>query len=309
MRCDDTESACRGWFTRRVDQVSSVSDLRMGYVYLLRNLVNGKGYVGIALNYETRWQEHISAAINNRSQYPLHRAIRKYGVKNFSAEVVYRCTEALLPAVERCFIGKLNTYIRGGAGYNQTLGGDGAFGLKFSVASKRQLSTSLKRYFAAPDSRAQVSARAKAMWRNPVIREKLVAMLRGDKSDWNIKPLTDAQHKARSKAARARWRRPEYRAHQKAATAALWGGISGVEQRRKVSLGAKKRYARPEERQRTAEIAKRHWCKPGVKKRMGRLISLGMQDIVKTPEYRAKMSEIARNRVAAHHTRRFANAS
>lgn len=54
----------------------------MGYVYLIRNLVNGKCYVGkTELSVEHRWKEHQCYARNNYGNALVHKAIRKYGSK------------------------------------------------------------------------------------------------------------------------------------------------------------------------------------------------------------------------------------
>ena len=125
-----------GWDTRRLNQsgyghswrVSSVQDAlrtaRLGCaIYLLRNLKNGKGYVGKAVDEQKRWKQHIKAA-EGISPLPIHRAIRKYGLKNFSAEVIHRCAEYKLDAAEKQFIKNLHTHVSE-HGYNLGWGGEG----------------------------------------------------------------------------------------------------------------------------------------------------------------------------------------
>lgn len=228
--------------------------MRVGCIYLLRNLKNGKGYVGMALDAEQRWVGHVRDAFVRRLDYPLYRAIRKYGPENFTAEVVHRCTEALLPMAERCFILKFGTHIRGGSGYNQTLGGDGVLGLKFSVESRKQLSTSLKKYFQNhPEARETMRSVHLGRKLSSEHRMKVVAVLNRIRTV----PLTKEQHSHRSAMARERWARPEYRLRQAV-------GQKQAQQdpatKRARSQGAKNRYSRPEERQRTAARTRAQWA-------------------------------------------------
>ena len=96
----------------------------MGYIYLITNKINTKKYVGkTAQSIEKRWREHISDSKKERCEIrPLYRAIRKYGVENFSIELIEECNPKALPEREQYWIEYYNTYKDG---YNATLGGDG----------------------------------------------------------------------------------------------------------------------------------------------------------------------------------------
>ena len=56
------------------------------------------------------------------SDYPLYRAMRKYGVEHFKHEVVEECDDTLLDEREKYWISYFDSYNNG---YNQTLGGQG----------------------------------------------------------------------------------------------------------------------------------------------------------------------------------------
>ena len=63
----------------------------MKTVYKITNKINNKIYIGSSTRVNKRWRDHINAAFNeNDSQYdyPLYRAFRKYGVENFSFEIL-----------------------------------------------------------------------------------------------------------------------------------------------------------------------------------------------------------------------------
>jgi group I intron endonuclease len=97
-------------------------------VYLARNRLNGKGYVGkTKRTLEQRTQEHLRFASKGSPQ-PLHRAIRKYGVEAFEWRILVEgdCTEEQLGLLEQDFIERLGTF--GTGGYNATKGGDGVRG-------------------------------------------------------------------------------------------------------------------------------------------------------------------------------------
>ena len=63
----------------------------MKTVYKITNKINNKIYIGSSTRVNKRWRDHINAAFNeNDSQYdyPLYRAFRKYGIENFSFEIL-----------------------------------------------------------------------------------------------------------------------------------------------------------------------------------------------------------------------------
>lgn len=122
--------------------------MKIGYIYLVRNLVNGKGYIGqTSLTVEVRFQQHLKSS-RAGSRCPLHAAIRKYGKENFSVVQVASCDVYLLSHLETHFIVAFDTYAPDGKGYNQTLGGEGQNGLKHSEATKAKLSANTKSWIA-----------------------------------------------------------------------------------------------------------------------------------------------------------------
>ena len=60
-------------------------------VYKITNLTNDKCYIGSSMGVEKRWKEHINTAFNKNSKcygYPLYCAFRKYGIDNFSFDIL-----------------------------------------------------------------------------------------------------------------------------------------------------------------------------------------------------------------------------
>ena len=105
----------------------------IGYIYKITNLINNKCYIGQTIkSIEERWRDHKCKAFNSSSKcynYPLYRAFRKYGINNFSFEIIEKCKISELNKKEIYWIQYYNSYKKG---YNQTLGGDGTKSLELN---------------------------------------------------------------------------------------------------------------------------------------------------------------------------------
>ena len=92
-------------------------------VYKITNQINGKCYIGSSVRVEARWQEHKNCAFNpnnKKYQYPLYQAFRKYGLENFTFEIIRNDFSNLeeMQEYEYDMIIFYNSYNNG---YNQTL--------------------------------------------------------------------------------------------------------------------------------------------------------------------------------------------
>lgn len=95
-------------------------------IYKIENLKNNLVYIGQSVNIKKRWAKHLSTSQNsNDKSYnnPLYRAIRKYGLENFSFEIIEECSINELNEKEKYWIAYYNSFFKG---YNLTLGGDGS---------------------------------------------------------------------------------------------------------------------------------------------------------------------------------------
>lgn len=102
-------------------------------IYKIENLINHKCYIGQAVDINKRWRRHRETYTDITSreyEYPVYRAMRKYGIENFSFEIVEECLREELNEKERFYIEKYNAFF---GGYNQTLGGDGAVNTDFAT--------------------------------------------------------------------------------------------------------------------------------------------------------------------------------
>lgn len=94
----------------------------MAFIYKITNNINGKAYIGkTESTVEKRFKQHCQDYKKDRcSNRPLYRAMNKYGVENFTVEVI---EETFEPNTREIYwIEYFNTYK---FGYNATKGGDG----------------------------------------------------------------------------------------------------------------------------------------------------------------------------------------
>ena len=99
-------------------------------IYKITNNINGKIYIGQAVNIAARWKEHLYRPFKDTyDEYNSHlyNSIRLYGIENFSFSVVEICAEEELNEKEIFWIDFYNSY-NPSVGYNSTLGGGGTCG-------------------------------------------------------------------------------------------------------------------------------------------------------------------------------------
>ena len=95
-------------------------------IYKIENLINHKVYIGQSVQLSTRWRNHKNSVYNSSLttyEYPLYRAMRKYGLDNFAFSIIEECSEDELDERECYWIKKYGSF--GAKGYNQTAGGSG----------------------------------------------------------------------------------------------------------------------------------------------------------------------------------------
>ena len=95
-------------------------------IYLARNNLTGKCYVGKTICSLQRRRTHHECLAKNGSKFYFHSALRKYGTENFEwLEIAHATDNATLYELEQEYIALLGTKAPGG--YNMTDGGDGAW--------------------------------------------------------------------------------------------------------------------------------------------------------------------------------------
>lgn len=122
-------------------------------IYCFTNKVNGKCYVGQAVNLKKRLRSHYSTfRKQNVSNMILYTAVEKYGLENFELDILEYCDpnlsleelKSLLDEKEKFYIKEKNSYVPNG--YNQTLGEDaGVLGYKMTEEQKEKISSGIKK--------------------------------------------------------------------------------------------------------------------------------------------------------------------
>lgn len=92
-------------------------------IYLIQNEINGKMYIGQAIDIGLRWSTHLSLLQSGKhpSRY-LQEAVNKYGIENFTFTVLCECEENKLNELEQYYIFCLET-TDPRVGYNRQFGG------------------------------------------------------------------------------------------------------------------------------------------------------------------------------------------
>lgn len=60
-------------------------------IYLITNNVNGKKYIGQSRNLIKRWNQHKTESRKDNPKMIVDKAIKKYGIDNFSFEILFEC--------------------------------------------------------------------------------------------------------------------------------------------------------------------------------------------------------------------------
>lgn len=120
-------------------------------IYIFKNNINGKCYIGQGVSLRKRIKHHFSNIRTQRYDLPLYRAINKYGLHNFTIDILESfipdniSNEELIKKLDKLeieYIKKYNSYHNG---YNCTIGGDyGVLGLKMTDAQKKNVSKAIK---------------------------------------------------------------------------------------------------------------------------------------------------------------------
>ena len=236
------------------------SDGSFGFIYLIRNLVNGKVYVGQTVKtIEQRWRCHVNEARRD-PRYPILSAIAKYGEDSFEMTRLARAwSREQLDRLEVRFIAKLKATDRA-VGYNLKTGGStGSLPpeSRAAIGAKNRINGLGRR--ASSETRRRMSesfrARYAAMTREEILAEK--SALRGKSRSEEVKRKIGAAHKGkvipqemRDRIAASLRGRPLTEETRKKISKALKGRQTHVwteESRRNASAAGKKRFQNPDE--------------------------------------------------------------
>ena len=117
----------------------------MGVVYKATNKINGKAYIGRALDFGNRKLAHLRRSQNENDKSPFYCAIRKYEWDAFEWTILYENDDFdTLADMEYALITEYKTHVPDG--YNATYETRGA--LHFSPEHRAKLSTKAKKRWA-----------------------------------------------------------------------------------------------------------------------------------------------------------------
>lgn len=143
-------------------------------IYKIENIVNGKVYIGQSVDIEARWAVHKSTAL--KSQQPLYRAMRKYGLDNFVFSVLEETAPDILTEAEGRHMAE---HRERGQLYNLAPAAGSTLGFRHSAESKEKMAAS-RRGIPLPDNvRAKLSEAQKASEATAAHCREMAAAKRG----------------------------------------------------------------------------------------------------------------------------------
>lgn len=103
-------------------------------IYKITNLINNKIYIGQSIDIEKRWEEHKYYSSDEHTA--IQSAFKKYGISNFSFEVIEKCSKNKLDEREIYWIAYYDSYNNG---YNLTAGGQTKRRLDYALIANTYL--------------------------------------------------------------------------------------------------------------------------------------------------------------------------
>ncbi|HNX82164.1 MAG TPA: GIY-YIG nuclease family protein [Candidatus Omnitrophota bacterium] len=174
-----------------------------GIIYCITNLENDKKYVGQTIrSLETRWKQHITHT--KYYDFPLYRAIKKYGINNFSITAIDTAeSEEELNTKETMFIKLLGTVCPNG--YNAISGQPGNSKI-ISKETRNKISAHSKKLWLNPEYRKLLKEKTTGVKRGPITEDHRIKLSESHKG----KQLPHAQKIKIGTASKTLWQNEEY---------------------------------------------------------------------------------------------------
>lgn len=171
----------------------------MGTIYRIRNLVDGKVYIGQAINFEKRKSRHLWELRSNRHKNEhLQRAWLSHGEHNFVFEIIEDgLPKNSLIAAEQKHIDAHNSF-DWLMGYNKAPAAGSNLGLKYSDASRLKMSAAQKGRTFTDEARKRISATLTGKVQSSETIAKRVAKIKGLERTPEWAARLSAAHNARS---------------------------------------------------------------------------------------------------------------
>lgn len=121
-------------------------------IYMIRNRINGKFYIGSAKNFQKRFHHHLEAFRKKKHNSLFQNAWNKYGESAFSFFIIELCPTQLLIEREQFYLNLFTPYDRN-IGYNICSNAYSRIGVKLS----KEHTEKLKRRKVKPELRESIS--------------------------------------------------------------------------------------------------------------------------------------------------------
>jgi group I intron endonuclease len=171
-------------------------------IYSITNTVNGKMYVGQAVNLKSRKAHHFNDLKRNKHRnIHLQRAYNKYGKDNFIFKVILYCEPFELTRYEQAIVDITSNI------YNiRKLCVISSLGINPSEETKRKTSESNKgKYFGTEESRRKLSEAQKGKVMSEESRRKNSEAHKGEKNPMYGKCTSEETKRKQSEAHKAYW--------------------------------------------------------------------------------------------------------
>ena len=151
----------------------------MGYIYKIENLINHKIYIGQTTKERPtdRFSQHRYLARHPEQETSisyLHRAMNKYGVDNFSFEIIEEIEDSSLNEREQYWIREKKSLTPNG--YNMTVGGEGTLGYSRTQSKEEKMkrSKSAKKFYENnPEAIEKLRERTLSLWQDDEYRKRV----------------------------------------------------------------------------------------------------------------------------------------
>jgi group I intron endonuclease len=120
-------------------------------IYQIQSKINGKIYIGSAVNIGKRWKEHIMSLRYNKNTRHLQNHTNKYGVDDLVFSIVESCPKKKLIEREQYYMDLLHP------AFNIRKKAESNLGVKFTEETKRKISESQKGKIIPIEQRQQIS--------------------------------------------------------------------------------------------------------------------------------------------------------
>lgn len=176
-----------------------------GTIYCITNNANGKQYVGQTIQkVDARWKEHVNHS--KHYDFPLYRAINKYGVDKFSIRVIdTAASEQELNEKETKYINSLKTLCPNG--YNAMLGQPGN-AKEICAETREKLTKGLIKRWEDPNYRRKMKQSTTGKKRKPITDEHRANLSESHKG----KRLSESQKEKIGAASKKLWQDQKYAA-------------------------------------------------------------------------------------------------